>query len=137
MSQKIAVTITCENPDIRSIIEKSIQNALLSQYSVPFHRSLGVFKIVRDESWDYLLRYTVIEKDSPFVEIHVEYNWNRHITHEAPHSTNIESTNIEIGQAQVGVYQERLGELSEFCRYQVQMFAKWRNRWGPESQEGV
>ena len=132
LSLKIAVTVTCENPNIRSIIEESTQNALLTGDTVPFHRSLGAIKIVRDDSWDYLLRYTVIEKDFPFVEIHVKYNWNLHVIHETSHSTN-----IEINQVNAGVYQERLGALSEFCRYQVQKFAKWRKRWRPESQVGV
>ncbi len=85
---------------------------------------LGAVRIVKDDSWDYLLRYTVIEKDSPFVEIHVKYNRILRMIHETAHSTN-----MEIGQVDVGVYQERLEELSEFCRYQVQFFAKWRQRW--------
>ena len=113
---KVAVFVTCENQDIQSCIEKTTHNAL---------RSVGAVDVVRDDSWDYLLRFTAVLQADAFIEIEVKYNWNRHVI-----DLTSDSTDMTIDQVDWGGFRMPREELSEFCQQQVQTFAKWQQRWG-------
>lgn len=111
---KVAVSATCENQNIQSHIEKVTHNVLLF---------LGYVDVVRDDRWDYLLRFTAVEKADAFIEIEVKYNWKRSVTHQPS-----DSADITIDQVNLGGFRMPLEELSEFCQQQVQTFTKWHKR---------
>ena len=113
---KIAVFVTSENQNIQSHIEKTTQKAL---------HSLGAVNIVEDDSWDYLLRYTAVEKVDEFVEIQVKYNYKMCVM---PQTSD--GTNMTVDDVDWGVFQIPIEELPEFCQQQAQTFTKWRRRWG-------
>ncbi len=112
---KVAVLVTCENQSVQSYIEKVTQNALIS---------VGSVDVVRDDSWDYLLRYTAVEQMDAFIEIQVKYNWKRCVIHQTS-----DCAEMTIDQVDWGGFRMPREELSEFCQQQVQTFAKWRKRW--------
>lgn len=107
---KVAVSVTCENQRLQSHIENVTKDALFS---------VGFVDVVRDDSWDYLLQYTAVEKADAFIEIQVKYNWNRCVIDQTPDCTEVNW----------GAFRMPCEELSEFCRQQVQTFTKWRKRW--------
>ena len=113
---KIAISVTCKNQNIQSHIEKTLQNAL---HSVEF------VDLVKDDSWDYSLQYTVIEKMDAFVEIQAKCYGNRRVK-----DRTSDSTDIMIDCMNLGVFQIPVEELSEFCKQHVQTLAKWERRWG-------
>ena len=80
--------------------------------------------IAEDDSWDYLLRYTAIEKADAFVEIQVKYNYKESVIDQ-----NSDCTDMTVNQVNWGVFRMPIEELPEFCQQQVQTFTKWKKRW--------